>query len=52
MAGKTHRAKGRIKKAAGELTGSRRLKQEGTIEKAAGFVMSAVDRLKRTLIGK
>lgn len=35
-------AKGRAKKAAGELTGDQRLKDEGTVDKATGKVKDAV----------
>lgn len=37
--------KGRIKVAAGELTGNRRLKTEGQIDKASGKVKKAVSRI-------
>lgn len=44
--------KGRIKKAVGELTGDEQLKQEGTIDKAAGKTKEVVDKVKDTLTGK
>ena len=51
--GTADRAKGRIKEAAGALTGDRTLKREGKIDQAAGRVKDAtekaVDRVKKTL---
>ena len=43
--GKRDEAKGRIKKAAGELTGNDELKREGTIDKAKGKAKQAVDKV-------
>jgi uncharacterized protein YjbJ (UPF0337 family) len=37
-------AKGRVKRAAGELSGDKRLKREGTVDKAAGKAKEAVDK--------
>lgn len=37
--------KGRIKVAAGELTGNERLKNEGKIDKAGGKIKKAVNRV-------
>ena len=34
--GKTDKAKGRVKEAAGDLTGNERLKREGKVDRAAG----------------
>ena len=45
-------AKGRVKKAVGELTGDEQLKREGTIDKAAGKTKEAVDKVKDVLTGK
>jgi uncharacterized protein YjbJ (UPF0337 family) len=46
-------AKGRIKKAAGELTGDDELKREGTVDKASGKMKDAVgdmaDKAKETI---
>ena len=39
-------AKGRIKEAAGDLTGNDRLKNEGKADQAAGKVKDAVDAVK------
>lgn len=36
-------AKGRLKKAAGDLTGDKTLRREGTIDEAAGKAKGAVD---------
>ncbi len=55
MAGNTDQIKGRFKKAAGELSGNQRLKDEGAIDEAAGkvknFAGKATDKLKRALRG-
>ncbi len=50
--GKMDEAKGRVKKAVGELTGDERLKREGTVDKAAGKVKQGVDHVKDALQGK
>ncbi len=56
MAGNTDIAKGRLKKAAGELTGNKRLKQEGAVDEAAGNLKQKtgklVDSAKKALKGK
>jgi uncharacterized protein YjbJ (UPF0337 family) len=44
-------AKGRIKEAAGALTGDRGLKNEGHADQAKGSLKKAVDRLKETVKG-
>jgi uncharacterized protein YjbJ (UPF0337 family) len=55
MAGKTDKAKGRIKEAAGALTGDESLKREGKLDQLVGnvkeAVSSAVDTVRDTLIG-
>jgi uncharacterized protein YjbJ (UPF0337 family) len=38
-------AKGRAKRATGELTDDEKLKREGTVDKAAGAAKSAVDKV-------
>jgi uncharacterized protein YjbJ (UPF0337 family) len=40
--GSVDTAKGRVKKAAGELTGDERLKDEGRVDKASGAVKDKV----------
>jgi uncharacterized protein YjbJ (UPF0337 family) len=45
------KAKGRVKQAAGALSGDRRLKSEGRIEEAKGSVKNAGDRVADTLTG-
>ena len=40
----TDEAKGRVKRAAGELTGDDQLKREGTVDKTAGKAKDAVDK--------
>jgi len=52
MSGKTDVAKGRVKKAVGELTGDNRLKREGDLDKAGGKIKQGVDKVKKTLQGK
>ena len=51
--GKTDQAKGRIKEAAGALTGDSGLKREGKVDQAAGKVKDAVtkaaDSVKRAV---
>jgi len=49
MAGKLDIAKGRAKKAVGELTGNQRLKNEGMVDKAAGKIKQGVDKVKKSL---
>ena len=53
MGGTSDKAKGRIKEAAGALTGDRKLKTEGKVDQAAGSVKNAVgkaaDKAKRAL---
>ena len=46
------KAKGRVKEAAGALTGDRHLKNEGRIDQAKGSVKNAVDRVGDTLTGQ
>jgi uncharacterized protein YjbJ (UPF0337 family) len=41
--GKTDETKGRLKEAAGDITGDRDLKREGKVDKAEGGVKNAVD---------
>jgi len=56
MAGKTDKAKGRIKEAAGALTNDKSLKREGKIDQIVGGVKEAVenvvDTVKDALIGR
>ena len=42
MSGKADEAKGRIKEAAGALTGDKRLKREGKLDQAAGKIKQSV----------
>jgi uncharacterized protein YjbJ (UPF0337 family) len=44
MPNNTDEAKGRPKRAAGELTGDEDLKREGTVDKTAGKTKGAVDK--------
>ena len=52
MAGEADEAKGRIKEAAGDLTGDDDLKNEGKADKVGGKVKDAVDSVKDKLTGK
>ena len=45
MSGTADKAKGRIKEAAGALTGDRKLKNEGKIDQAVSNVKDATDRV-------
>jgi uncharacterized protein YjbJ (UPF0337 family) len=45
------KAKGRVKEAAGAVSGDRRLKNEGRIDQAKGSAKNAVDKLANTLTG-
>ena len=44
MSGKLDKAKGRTKKAAGELTGNQSLKDRGRADETSGKVKSGVDK--------
>jgi uncharacterized protein YjbJ (UPF0337 family) len=44
MSGTTDKAKGRIKEAAGALTGDKKMKREGQRDQVAGKVKDTVDR--------
>lgn len=45
MAGETDKAKGRVKKAVGELTNDEELKREGDIDEASGKVKEGVEKV-------
>ena len=45
-------AKGRVKEAAGSLTGDDRLKREGKVDKATGKLKEGVDRAREALNGR
>lgn len=51
--GNRDETKGRIKRAAGELTGDDEMKREGTVDKASGKAKDAIDgaadRVKREI---
>jgi uncharacterized protein YjbJ (UPF0337 family) len=55
MAGKTDRAKGRVKEAAGAITGNSKLKREGKLDQIVGSVKeavgSAVDTVREAISG-
>ncbi len=44
MSGKTDKAKGRVEKAAGDLTNDSNMRRRGQVDEAAGKVKDAVDR--------
>ena len=46
------KVKGRVKEAAGALTGDRRLKSEGRADQARSSVKNAVDKIADTLSGR
>ena len=46
------KAKGRVKEAAGALTGNRRRKNEGRADHAMGSAKNAVDKVADTLTGR
>jgi uncharacterized protein YjbJ (UPF0337 family) len=46
------KAKGRVKEAAGALTGDRHLKNEGRVDQAKGSAKKAVDKVADTLTGR
>lgn len=46
------KAKGRVKEAAGALTGDRRLKNEGRVDQAKGSAKNAVDKVAGALTGR
>jgi uncharacterized protein YjbJ (UPF0337 family) len=52
MAGETDDAKGRMKEAAGALTGDKDLKNEGKADQVGGKVKDAVDSVKDKITGK
>jgi uncharacterized protein YjbJ (UPF0337 family) len=53
MSGKTDKVKGRIKEAAGALTGNEKLREEGKADQAVGktkqAAKKAVDKVKKAL---
>jgi uncharacterized protein YjbJ (UPF0337 family) len=44
MKGKSDQAKGRLKKAAAALTGSKKLQREGGVQEAKGRIKEKIDR--------
>lgn len=48
----TDEAKGRVKKAVGELTGDDELKREGQADKMSGKAKDVVDKAKEAFTGK
>ena len=47
--GKSDEAKGRVKEAAGVLTGDKKMKREGKADQAAGKVKQAVEKTKKNV---
>jgi uncharacterized protein YjbJ (UPF0337 family) len=56
MHGKGDEMKGRVKEAAGALTGNKKMKREGKIDQAAGktkqAASNAIDKVKRAAKGR
>ncbi len=52
MGGKTDIAKGRIKEAAGVLTGNDKLRNEGKMDQAVGRVKQAVNKVVDKIVKK
>lgn len=56
MSGKTDKIKGRVKEAAGAITGNDKLRREGKIDQAVGKTKEAVekvvDKTKKIINGK
>ena len=50
--GNIDKAKGRVKEAAGALTGDRHLKNKGRVDQAKGSAKKAVDKVGNTLTGR
>jgi uncharacterized protein YjbJ (UPF0337 family) len=46
------KAKGRVKQAAGSLTGNKHMKNEGRAEEAKGSAKKTVDKVADTLTGR
>ncbi len=51
MSEESDKAKGKIKEAAGDLTGDKDLQREGKVDQAAGKVKGAVDDVKDKVTG-
>jgi uncharacterized protein YjbJ (UPF0337 family) len=45
------KAKGRVKEAAGALTGDRHLQNEGRVDQAKGSAKNAIDKIADTVTG-
>jgi uncharacterized protein YjbJ (UPF0337 family) len=51
MSGKMDEAKGKVKQAAGDITGDPDMKREGQVDEGAGKVKEGVDKVKDKLTG-
>lgn len=49
MSGKTDKIKGRIKEAAGALTGNEKLREEGKTDQAVGETKEAIQKMADTV---
>jgi len=47
-----YKARGRVKEAAGAVTGDRHLKNEGRADQAKGSAKNAVEKVRDTLTGR
>jgi uncharacterized protein YjbJ (UPF0337 family) len=52
MSGKADEMKGKIKKAAGDITGDKDLEREGRVQEGGGKVKQAVDKVVDKATGK
>ncbi len=52
MSGKTDQIKGKVKQAAGDLTGNDDLRREGKLDEIGGKVKEAVDKVKEKFNAK
>jgi uncharacterized protein YjbJ (UPF0337 family) len=52
MSGKADEMKGKIKKAAGDITGDKDLEREGRVQEGAGKIKKAVDKVADKATGK
>jgi uncharacterized protein YjbJ (UPF0337 family) len=52
MSGKADELKGKIKKAAGDITGDKDLEREGRVEEGAGKAKKTIDKVADKVTGK
>jgi uncharacterized protein YjbJ (UPF0337 family) len=49
MSGESDKAKGKLKQAAGDLTGNDDLRREGKVDEMAGKAKDAIDKVKKKI---